>query len=112
MAAKISVKRGATLRRALLWRNAKTKMPVDLTGQNLYGQVRDGSRVLVSTIQITALDQVTNTGKAVADFGDTSNWPLRALYFDFVREATEGNSVITVYSKTVEIEVERGITDV
>ena len=108
----ISVKRGATLRRMLLWRNAKTRLPLNLTGQMLYGQVRGASGVLVSTIQITPLDQNLNTGKALAAFGDTSNWPLLPLYFDFMREVASDDGVVTVYSKTAYIKVERGITDV
>ncbi len=112
MAAVIAVKRGATLRRMLLWRNAKTQQPVSLSGQTLYGQVRDPSRVLVATIQITALDQTTNAGKAVADFGDTSDWPVGRLVFDFVREVPSDSGVVTVYSKTARIDVERGITNV
>lgn len=112
MAAVIAVKRGATLRRMLLWRNAKTQQPVSLAGQTLYGQVRDPARVLVATIQIAALDQAANTGKAVADFGDTSEWPVGRLFFDFVREVPSDSGVVTVYSKTARIDVERGITDV
>ena len=108
----ITIKRGSTLRRLLQWRNAKTKMPVNLDGQTIYGQVREASRTLVSAISISPLDQAQNTGKAHADFGDTSDWPVGTVYFDFVREVPSSDGAVTVYSKTAAIKVERGITDV
>ena len=108
----ITIKRGATLRRILLWRNAATKVPVNLAGQTIYGQVRDATRVFVSTITINQLDQMLNAGKAHADFGNTKLWPVGTVYFDFVREVPHSDGAITVYSKTAAIKVERGITDV
>ena len=108
----IKVKKGATLKRVILLRNAKTKEPVDLTGQNIYCSVKTYNGSLVANCTVSNLDQMLNKGKALVDFGPTDNWPSGKHVFDFAREVPTDTGVVVVYSKTAQIEAEQGVTDV
>lgn len=111
MTAVIAVKQGSTLRRVLLFRNAKTQVATDLTGQLISCKVRDRSRELVAEVDVTVLDQSLNTGKVLFDFGDTSAWPVGNLRFDIRREFTDSTGDVVVISSTAYITVTRSETD-
>ncbi|MFN3562826.1 MAG: hypothetical protein ACK4V8_00090 [Moraxella osloensis] len=109
--ARMTIKRGASLIRPALWRNSESKQPINLSGQTIYGQVRDAQTgVLVSNITVTPLNQQSNAGRAVIDFGATQDWPVGVMKFDLLREIDNQDQSHTVYSKTAFITVEEGVT--
>lgn len=109
--ARMTIKRGTTMVRPAIWRKSISKLPLNLSGQTIYGQVRDAQTgELVSNITVTPLNQETNTGRAIIDFGATQDWPLGVMKFDLVREVDNQDQTFTVYSKTAFIAVEQGVT--
>lgn len=109
--AALSIKKGATLRRVILFRNAKTQVATDLTGQVISCKVRDRLGELVVVVDVTVLDQSLNPGKALFDFGDSAAWPVGNLRFDIRREFTDSTGEVVVISSTAYITVTRSETD-
>lgn len=81
-------------------------VPTDLSNVTIRSQIRSAAtKKLVQALDITLLDQTTNTGK-FSIVADTSEWPIGTVLMDI--EIRDGS--VTVSTETLQLRVVQDIT--
>lgn len=112
-ASKAQIKRGTTIGWPVAFTSAPQFVgdpaltPIDLTGQVITCEVRDLAFALISTLTVTVLDQVTNTGQLILS-GDSAGWPIGDVQLDIKRVL--GDDEAAVWTDTVILNVVQQVT--